>query len=375
MSVFIRTLLLSFAGLLVAIILGFTASPQQVSITQEPPALQEIIEELPVPTVASTTVVATPEVTKKPIPATPPKPSTATNTVVAPEVAPAQPSLSSSNLNTLARASIVNVLCVTKTGGPLNSISASGVIIDPRGTIVTNAHVGQYFLLRNYPSENFVECTIRTGSPAAPMYTAELLFISPSWIRDNANKINQDRPTGNGEHDYAFLRITGTVHKNILLPSSFPYLPLSVNPPTEGEQVLVAGYPAGFLGGITVQKNLYASSANTVVGELFTFISDTVDLFSLGGTVVSQQGSSGGAAVNGSGSLIGVIATSSDAPDTGSRDLRAITTSYIIADFQKETGVRLGTYLIGNTEVTARVFAQTTAPTLTQILIDAIKNN
>lgn len=373
MPVFIRTLLLSLAGLLVAIILGFSTSPQEVSVTQASPV--DVVEEPSEPIAASTTVAAAPQVTKKPVPTKPSEPSTATNTVVAPEVAPAQPSLSSSDLNTLARASSVNILCVTKTGGPLNSISASGVIIDPRGTIVTNAHVGQYFLLRDYPSENFVECTIRTGSPATPMYTAELLFISPSWIRDNANKINLDRPTGNGEHDYAFLRITGTVHKNILLPSSFPYIPISINPPTEGEQVLVAGYPAGFLGGITVQKNLYASSATTKVGELFTFISDTIDLFSLGGTVVSQQGSSGGAAVNGSGSLIGVIATSSDAPDTGSRDLRAISTSYIIADFQKETGMKLGTYLSGNTAETARSFAQTTAPTLTQILVTAIKNN
>jgi len=246
--------------------------------------------------------------------------------------------------------------------------------VDPRGTIITNSHVGQYFLLKNYPSPGFVECIIRTGSPATPKYKAELLFLPPSWIADNAQKIDQEKPTGNGEHDYAFLRITGPVSPSIVMPENFPFLSISTTPPFEGQSLITAGYSAGFLGGISVQKDLHASSAFTKVGEVFTFGDNTIDLFSLGGTIVSQQGASGGAAANEKGVLMGIIVTATDAPDTASRDLRAITTSYIIRDFQSEAGMPIDTYMDADTESRADAFAANVAPALTQKLIDALEN-
>lgn len=382
MLIFLRTILLAIAGVAFALFAGFSAAPQTVTVSQEAPAVTAVeptnfvdiasttlalLEKNKTPTTTPPAPKATPLPTK---PTETPKP--AAPTVVSPVSAPV-PIQSVASLNERVRGVIVNILCTTKTSGPLNSISASGVIIDPRGLIVTNAHVGQYFLLKDYPTPDFVECIIRTGSPAAPKYKAELLFLPPSWIADNAQKINQAHPTGNGEHDYAFLRITGTVSNSITLPLAFSYAPMSIDPPVEGEGILAAGYAAGFLGGITVQKDLYASSATTKVGEVYTFGNDTLDLFSLGGTVVSQQGSSGGAAVNSNGILVGVIVTSSDAPETEGRDLRAISTSYIVADFLKESGTPLGTYLSGNTALTASVFSQNIASALTSALVKAIE--
>jgi S1-C subfamily serine protease len=321
---------------------------------------------------------STPQAAAKPAKkiTTPPK-SEPVKTAVPAQTPTAQnaPSLSPSALNDLVRGSIVNILCTTKAAGPLNSISASGVVIDSRGLILTNAHVGQYFLLKDYPIPDFVTCIIRTGSPARPKYTAELLFLPPSWIAANAQKIQVQKPTGNGEHDYAFIRITGTVSGDVSLPSAFPYLPMSTTPPGEGENMLAAGYAAGFLGGITVQKDLYATSAQTKVGELFTFDTDTIDLFSIGASLVAQQGASGGAVANGNGTLMGLIATTSDAPDTGSRDLRAVSIAYIVRDFEKESGVSLENYLNGDVAREARSFSLNTAPRLTQKLIDAIESN
>jgi len=276
--------------------------------------------------------------------------------------------------NDKVRQALVNVVCTTKTDGTFESISASGVIVDSRGVILTNSHVAQFFLLKDYPSPNFGSCVIRTGSPAVSRYTAELLFMPPSWMAANAYKINQERPTGSGEHDYALLRITGTVGADIQLPSSFPYLPISTDPPSENQNVLVAAYPAGFLGGITIATNLYAASAEATVRNLYTFLSNTLDLFSVAGTIVSQQGSSGGAVTDENGILLGIIVTASDAPDTASRDLRALSTPYIIGDFFKESGTPLETFL--NTDIVqeATSFQLGTAPTLRQELINALQN-
>lgn len=279
-----------------------------------------------------------------------------------------------SEANDLVRAALVNILCTTNGSGPFNPISASGIIIDSRGVILTNAHVAQFFLLKDYPTPDFVDCVIRTGSPAVPTYSAELLFISPSWVRENADKIDDKNPTGNGEHDYALLRITGAINQSTSLPQNFAYTPVALIAPDTGTSVVVAGYPAGFLGGITVQKDLYAASANATVGQLYTYGGDTTDLFSIGGSVVAQQGSSGGAVANQNGTLLGMIVTSSIADDTANRDLRALSTEYIVRDFEKEAGASLSTYLTGNIAENARLFNMLVSPTLTKLITNVLDN-
>lgn len=278
-----------------------------------------------------------------------------------------------SDLNTKTRASVINILCTTAGAGPLSPISASGVMIDRRGIVLTNAHVGQYFLLKNYPAPNSVECTIRIGSPARSTYTAELLFLPPSWIAKNAHKIDDEKPTGSGEHDYALIQITGGVSSNISLPPSFPNLSIALQAPDIGSSMLLAGYPAGFLGGVTIQKDLYATSAYAEVQALYTFNTDTVDLFSIGGSVVAQQGASGGAVVRDDGALTGLIVTASNAPETENRDLRALSTEYIIRDFEQERGVPLAEYLGRDLNFERQLFAQNTAPTLSAALINVLE--
>lgn len=283
------------------------------------------------------------------------------------------------DLNEVVRHNVVNIICTTLGGGVLNPISASGVIVHPSGVIITNAHVGQYFLLKDYPRKDSISCVARIGSPAKPAYTLDLLFISPSWVAKNAQKIVEPNPTGNGEHDYALLQITGTVNVDVPRPSPFPYLPLALIAPELNTPVLLAGYPAGFLGGITVQKDLYAASAHAFVQQLYTFDVTTADLFSIGGSIVAQKGSSGGAVAvateqspNGA-ALTGLIVTSSEATDTASRDLRALSTEYIIRDFETERGIPLADYLSHDLSQEKQLFMNSTAPALKNALITVLE--
>lgn len=278
------------------------------------------------------------------------------------------------DINTLARSALVNIICTTKTAGALNPISASGVVIDPQGIILTNAHVAQYFLLQNYPAPGFIDCSIRVGSPARVAYSAELLFLPPSWIQDNAHKIDDETPTGNGEHDYALVRITGRINQSFPELGALPFFSVALNSPRVGTNVTVAGYPAGFLGGATIQTELYAASSNTQVGQLYTFGTQAVDLFSVGGSIVAQQGSSGGPVARSDGALVGLIVTSSSAPNTAGRDLRALSTEYIIRDFESEAGVPLEAFFNLNLAAQAASFQATVAPALTKALTDVLNN-
>jgi S1-C subfamily serine protease len=284
--------------------------------------------------------------------------------------------LSTSNLNTTTREALVNILCTTKTSGLINPITGSGIIIDKRGVILTNAHIAQYYLLENYSTEDFLTCAIRTGSPAVNTYKAELLFISSSWINDNYQKIVQSNPTGTGENDFALLLITEMTKPGTSLPNVFPFISPETREqePQPIDSVVVAGYPAGFLGGTSIQKELYAVSTVTQVGEVFTFKESTVDLFSIGGNIAAQKGSSGGGIVSLSGRLLGIVVTATDALQTDDRDLRAITLSHINRSLKEEVGSDLNGYLFGDLAGKSIQFRNLIAPVLTDLLESALGN-
>lgn len=338
---------------------------------EEETAPKTTIEEEATPPAAP--VVAPEESPVAPLAETPREESVEESIATEPVPATTTTPTSFSEVNTNTAQALVNILCAQNNNSAVGSITGSGVMIDPRGVIITNAHVAQFFLLKDYPTEKSLTCTIRTGSPARPMYTAELLYIPPIWISEHAGDIIITDPKGTGENDYAFLRITGRTDPNAELPASFPHLPVDTNADIKtGGEVLVAAYPAGFLGGISIQKDLFAVSSIATIGERFTFDTNTVDLFSTGGTVVSQGGSSGGAAVSQDGTLIGLIVTSTRADTTAERDLRAITLAHINRSLFAYANTSLEALLFGDITLRARLFNIGTAPTLTNILTDAL---
>ncbi len=294
-------------------------------------------------------------------------------TVLTPPPPPA-PTNASIDVNAVARPSIVNILCTTRYGGVISPITASGVFIDSRGVILANAHVGQYLLLKDYPMPNFVECVARTGSPAYPRYKLGLLYISPQWVRDNAPQIKSTEPVGTGENDFALLYVTAPTNPSDQLPAQFPATSLdtSENAFTVGATMLVAAYPAGFLGAETILRDLYVSSAYTTIKEVFTFDTSTIDVISIGGSVVAQKGSSGGGVFSSKGDLVGIVSTSSDGPTTDIRDLHAITLAHINRSLIAGSGTSLRGMLSADIAVQAATFQATVAPTLTKLLTDQL---
>jgi len=282
------------------------------------------------------------------------------------------PPFSFETINTDARAALVNLLCTTNGQANLLPTTASGVLIDTRGVILTNAHVAQYFLLSESKRTN-LECVVRHGAPAKALWKAEVLYVPPIWIEEHAKNITEERPTGTGEHDYALLRIKSALDGTPLLPA-FPAL----TPDTReniaflDDPMLTASYPAEFLSGGSAQFSLFPVSALTTVRELLTFGSGKVDIISLGGIAAAQSGSSGGATVNAWGRLVGIITTTSEGETTAERDLRAVTLFYIDRDMGIQSGSNLSSLLSGDIAQKASDFNLNKAPDLVQLLLDGI---
>jgi len=349
--------------------------------TYTPPVTIEIPAEVATTSVDSVTNISAPETTSSAeevvIPQAPTVSPTVTTIIpeVIPEISVTVPETNPLGaVNALTRAATVNILCLTTLSSPVNPITGTGVVIDPRGIILTNAHVAQFFLLKDYPAKESIDCVIRTGSPARNTYRAELLYLPPQWISDNRTAIRLEHPTGTGENDYAFLRITGTA-QNEAVTEALPFVPIGdvTGMPEVGTPILIASYPAGFLGGATILKDLFLSSALSEIKHVFTFVSTTPDLISTGGTVVAQSGSSGSPVVGGDGRLIGLVVTSTAGATTDERDLRALTVSHINRSLTQYVGNDIATFLSASPAETASFFNTNIAPALTNILVDELK--
>ncbi len=271
--------------------------------------------------------------------------------------------------------SIVNIYCTFTTERSIRTTTGTGFIVSADGVILTNAHVAQFLLLEASGALGDSTCTIRSGSPAAPRYTAELLYIPPAWVKEHASLIDADTPSGTGERDYALLHITESVD-GTPLPAHFPALPLLTSQLTQKSirgSVTALGYPALYANGDT-DTNLRARSATTSISELFTFSRDVVDVLALRGSSMGQQGSSGGPIVNEDGYVIGMIATRGNDTVDGTGSLRAITIDHINRTITEETNASLTQHLTGDIKTRATVFATTMTPFLTELLTEEISN-
>lgn len=288
---------------------------------------------------------------------------------------PAVPTPDWNKINEQTRAALANILCVSKNGDVFQPLSGSGVFIDPRGVILTNAHVAQYLLLTGGDEKSdLLDCTIRIGNPAANRYRADILFISPRWITDNAKNLLEENAKERGENDYALLVVAKTTNQNTQLPSSFPFIPLReklLNVDTK-DAFLAAGYPAGFLGGIAVQRELYSVSSFATIQSRYTLGENTLDIIGLGGNLLAQKGASGGAVVDGASELAGLITTALVEGTTDTRDVRALTTDYVNRAFAEEAGFPLFELKNANLASLAEQFNAVLAPQLRKELTDVL---
>lgn len=265
-----------------------------------------------------------------------------------------EPALSPEMVNLHARGATVNILCIAG-GNEFAPVSGSGVAIADN-VILTNAHVGQYVLLQDY-SPIDISCLVRTGSPAAVIGRAHVTFISSPWISQHAQDIVKENPTGTGKNDVAILTIEPSANAVGTPPSPITFDSREAIA-FQGDTVTIASYPAGFLGGLTIERSLALVSTVASVGELYSFEGNAIDMFSVGGTIVAQGGSSGSAVVNGWGKLVGIITTSSTGKTTSERDLRAITLAHVDRVVRAETGSPLE-YLVAHAKEYASLHQNT----------------
>lgn len=274
-------------------------------------------------------------------------------------------------LDIRAMQSLVNIFCQYSTDAYTKTTTGTGFFINEHGVILTNAHVAQFLLLKDIGGKvKHAECTIRSGNPAIPRYTAELLFISPTWILHNAKVIAEEEPRGTGEYDYALLYVSSAVD-NATLPSSFPTLPVNTEllpKSLTGASVLTAGYPAEKLLREGARAKLIPKVAETEIRELYTFGSNYADIFSITNSAVGEQGSSGGPIALKEKGAIGLIVTKGDERTEGTKSLRALTLSYIDRTIQEETGFSLLANTQGDLTHRSDVFKAALAPFLAQLL-------
>lgn len=276
-----------------------------------------------------------------------------------------------SDMQTTITKSLVNLFCQYITKESIRTTTGSGFFINSKGIILTNAHVAQYLLLKDADlTDAHITCVIRTGSPATPAYTVDLLYLPPRWIFENATQILDETPLGTGEDDYALLYVTGTQNGSDL-PIFFP----SIAPSTEditlslvGTTVFTGGYPAQAL--ITEGSHVALSPtvATTTIDDLFTFGSNYADLMQISHFPATEQGVSGGPIVTRYGEAIGLIVTKNES-DTGyANSLNALTFSYINRTMRSETGYSLIENIRGNVEYRARVYKNALIPVLSNLL-------
>ncbi|OGZ46301.1 MAG: hypothetical protein A3J54_02725 [Candidatus Ryanbacteria bacterium RIFCSPHIGHO2_02_FULL_45_13b] len=234
--------------------------------------------------------------------------------------------LSSQMLYALASERVVNLFCEL----PNNEIAiATGVIIHPRGYILTNAHVAE--------AEQSHTCLIRRGSPAQNFAIAERVFLP----LDFSSKIHTRE---NLAQDVAIWKITSTIEKNII--GTLPFFSISPdNLPVDGAALATFSYPAELLGSHAVVSALYLSFSETqIVSHDAYFIESTQGLG-------SQKGSSGGILLDPfTGELAGLIfaINNSKTEYISDRTLFSLTPFAIHETIRAITGKELNVYLDEN---------------------------
>jgi hypothetical protein len=262
----------------------------------------------------------------------------------------------------------VNLYCTIKLGNRKVSTTGTGVFIDKKGVILTNAHVAQYFLFASSTSKLKSDCTVRTGSPAKAQYRAAPLYISSAWLTTHVDEVLKKRPKGTGEHDFALLYVTAPVSKHGTLPSEFPSLFHNTAPsPQEGEAIMVAGYPAGGLKFKDIKSKLVALATTSTVSSIRTFGMGNPDVIVLSPSKAASSGMSGGPITEGT-TLAGIVTTMSTGEKKGEGTLRGISLSYIDRAVKGESGLSIPELIAGDLAMRAKISSLTQSTDLLKAL-------
>lgn len=250
----------------------------------------------------------------------------------------------------------VNIYCTYKSGNKLYSSTGSGVFIDSRGVILTNAHVVVPYLVTDKKGTQASTCTIRTGSPARDRYTASILYVSPAWMEANVEALRKRDKGGTGVGDAALLYVTEATEGE--LPATFPALSFDAAPilsVAEGEEVVAAGFPAGDKSFKQIRSRLAYVAAEPEITSIRSYVRPYSDVLMLSGSEAGSSGVSGGPVARADGQLIAIANAADTKSKEGERVLRAITLSHIDRFILAETGSSLTTMLAGDLALRAQI--------------------
>lgn len=269
------------------------------------------------------------------------------------------------------RDAVVNLVCEDEYGNIL--ATGSGVVIDPRGIILTNAHVASDWLFTEKwsPFTDPYTCKIRTGNPATYRYTAEMLYISRERVVSEALSVFDQNDEGyekRAPKDYALLVVTGTLNPEATLPDPFSYMPMYLGPiPQIGSYLYTVGYPARFISPQILRGSNFRMMVSPLTVKETRSLEGTLakNIVAFQGVVAAQHGASGGAVVNNKGELVAIPTffdkLSSDnetyynynpiGETSGDNVLNAITVKYMDNDLAKDIGLTLKEFISQNDPV------------------------
>lgn len=218
--------------------------------------------------------------------------------------------------------SVVNFFC-QRSG---HTIIATGIIIDPRGYVLTNAHISD--------DAGEPTCLLRRGSPAENYALAKRVFTAPGF---SPTVLEPD----NLRKDVAIWKITGLVGTS--MPASFPAITIDPNVTvTIGSPLSTFSYPAELLGSQAILRALYLTFSETHVTAKDSYFIESAQ--GLG----SQKGSSGGVLIDPyTGKFAGLIfaVSDEDATSVSSRKLLSLTPFAIDQVVKNATGKNWNDYL------------------------------
>jgi hypothetical protein len=230
---------------------------------------------------------------------------------------------------------------------------------------MTNAHVAQYFLLDK--ELDTYNCALYQENIPTYGYVAELLYISPDWIKNNPGVLKSKNPRGTGENDYALLYITKNTNPALTKPKSFQFANVNTTYNAEiGDKINVAGFPGSPIGIGDLTHTVGLKKDTTSIEDIFTFGGNKIDVLATDVTPVAARGASGGGIFRNS-DLIALIVTTNGV--SGSAYINAITTNYINRDLKTDFGKSLSDLINGDLSQQGETFWQNYGEDLAEIIL------